>query len=60
MPEPVRKTSAKQPRLEGEAPECALPHVRVDWTDAELASLAKLASSEPAKPTDALIRLMKG
>ena len=41
-------------------PESAVPYVQVGWTELELASLAKLASSEPVKPTDALIRAMKG
>jgi hypothetical protein len=48
------------PRLERVAPESVLPHVRIDWTEKELASLAELVSSEPAKPTDALVRAMKG
>lgn len=38
----------------------ALPHVRIDWTEKELAHLAELVVSEPAKPTDGLTRLMKG
>ena len=41
------------------ASESALPKVRIDWTQKELA-LATLLRSEPAKPTDALIRAMKG
>jgi len=48
------------PRLERVAPEAALPHVEIDWTEKELLSLAKLASAEPAKPTTALIRALKG
>jgi len=48
------------PRLERVAPGAALPRVRIEWTEAELESLAQLASSEPAKPTPALIRAMKG
>ena len=48
------------PRLERVAPESALPYVRIDWTEKELARLAELLTSEPAKPTDALIRAMKG
>jgi hypothetical protein len=48
------------PRLERVAPELVLPQVRIDWTEKELARLAELVSSEPAKPTDALVRAMKG
>jgi len=48
------------PRLERVAPESALPHVRIDWTEKELGRLAELLSSEPAKPTDALVLAMKG
>ncbi len=47
------------PRLERVAPESALPHVKIDWTDKELESLAQLASSEPAKPTEALFRAIR-
>ena len=48
------------PRLERVAPGAALPRVTIALTEAELESLAQLASSEPAKPTPALIRAMKG
>ena len=48
------------PRLERAAPETALPHVRINWTEKELENLARLASSEPAKPTPALIRALRG
>ena len=48
------------PRLERVAPELALPHVEISWTPRELRRLAKLASSEPAEPTDALVRAMRG
>jgi hypothetical protein len=48
------------PRLERVAPEVTLPHVDIHWTDKELESLAELAStSQPANPTDALIRAMR-
>ncbi len=47
------------PRLERVAPELRLPHVRIDWTEKELERLGELLSSEPAKPTDALIQAMK-
>jgi hypothetical protein len=47
------------PRLERIAPEVALPHVDILWTDKELESLAELASGQPAEPTDALIRAMR-
>ena len=48
------------PRLERVAPGTTLPHVKIDWTEAELESLAQLSSSEPEKPTPALLRAMKG
>ena len=48
------------PRLERAAPEAALPHVKINWTEKELKSLARLVSSEPAKPTAALIRALRG
>ncbi len=48
------------PRLERAAPEAALPHVKIDWTEKELESLARLMSSEPAKPTAALVRALRG
>src|SRR5258708_8852700 len=38
------------PRLERAAMDAALPHVTINWTEKELESLARLASSEPAKP----------
>ena len=48
------------PRLERVAPELALPRVEISWTSRELESLAELASKEPAVPTEALIRAMRG
>lgn len=48
------------PRLERVAPELALPRVEISWTPRELESLAGLASREPAAPTEALIRAMRG
>jgi hypothetical protein len=48
------------PRLERAALDAALPHVTINWTEKELESLARLASSEPAKPTAALVRALKG
>jgi hypothetical protein len=48
------------PRLERVAPGAALRHVRINWTGKELESLAQLASSEPAKPTAALVRALRG
>jgi hypothetical protein len=60
MPDRAENNGARKPRLESGSPESALPHVRVDWTERELAHLAELLSSEPAKLTDALIRAMKG
>jgi hypothetical protein len=48
------------PRLERVAPEVALPRVDIAWTARELDSLAELATREPAQPTEALIRAMRG
>jgi len=48
------------PRLERVAPEIDLPRVEISWTPRELESLARLASKEPAPPTDTLIRAMRG
>ena len=48
------------PRLERVAPEVALPRVELQWTERELASLAKLVSAPQApKPTPALIRALR-
>jgi hypothetical protein len=47
------------PRLERVAPEVALPQVDIHWNDKELASLAELASGQPAQPTKALIRAVR-
>ena len=47
------------PRLERVAPEVVLPHVDIQWNDSELASLAQLASGQPAQPTKALVRAMR-
>jgi hypothetical protein len=56
----IGKSIAKQQRLERVASESGLAHVRIDWTEKELANLAGLLDSAPAKPTDTLIRAMKG
>jgi len=48
------------PRLERVAPELILPRVEISWTQRELESLAALASREPAAPTEALIRALRG
>jgi hypothetical protein len=48
------------PRLERVAPEVGLPHATIDWDEKELAHLAQLATSEPAKPPEALIRAVRG
>lgn len=49
------------PRLERVAPpEINLPVVNIDWTKEQLEHLAKMAQSEAPKPTEALVRLMKG
>lgn len=47
------------PRLERVAPQVILPRVELQWTDRELQSLAELASSPAATPTDVLIRAMR-
>ncbi len=47
------------PRLERVAPDLALPQIDIRWTQAELESLAALASGQPFEPTDALIRAMR-
>jgi hypothetical protein len=48
------------PRLERVAPELALPRTEISWTPRELESLAALVSKEPAAPTEALIKAMRG
>jgi hypothetical protein len=48
------------PRLERVAPEVALPRVEISWSPREIETLADLAASEPARPTEALIRAMRG
>jgi hypothetical protein len=48
------------PRLERVAPALFLPRVEISWTPRELESLGELASREPAAPTDALIRALRG
>jgi hypothetical protein len=60
MATPIRKSREKRPRSAKLEPESALPRVRINWSEKELASLAKLLRSEPAEPTDALVRAMKG
>jgi hypothetical protein len=47
------------PRLERVAPDLVLPQVNIRWTQAELESLATLATGQHADPTDALIRAMR-
>jgi hypothetical protein len=46
--------------VERVAPELTLPRVEISWTQQELENLAALASREPAAPTEALIRAMRG
>src|SRR5689334_20991275 len=48
------------PRLERVAPECALPYVSIDWNRKELESLMELTAAEPASPTEALVRALRG
>ncbi|MGA7926668.1 MAG: hypothetical protein WCA20_11765 [Candidatus Sulfotelmatobacter sp.] len=47
------------PRLERVAPEAVVPYVNLDWNEKELASLMDLTRAEPAKPTEALVRIMR-
>jgi hypothetical protein len=53
------KTVLVLPRLERVAPEAVLPHVNLDWNEKQLATLMDLARAEPAKPTEALVRIMR-
>jgi hypothetical protein len=48
------------PRLERVAPGFELPRVDLRWSERELESLAELATAQPAPPTEALIRAMRG
>ncbi len=48
------------PRLERVAPDLTVPLVEIAWTPRELETLAELASGEPAHPTEALIRAVRG
>lgn len=47
------------PRLERVAPEVVLPHVNITWNAKELESLMELTLTEPAQPTEALVRVMR-
>jgi hypothetical protein len=48
------------PRLERVAPDMILPQVEIKWTEAELKSLAELATAPEANPpTAALIRALR-
>jgi hypothetical protein len=47
------------PRLERVAPEVVLPHVNITWNAKELESLMALTLTEPAQPTEALVRVMR-
>lgn len=53
---PVRELVS--PLLERAAPEHELPYVEIDWTPQQSADLAALLSSEPAEPTERLVRIM--
>jgi hypothetical protein len=44
---------------EGDATKISLPYVEIQWTEAELKSLAALMEEEPAEPTEALRRAMR-
>jgi len=48
------------PRLERVAPEAVLPYVNIVWNEKQFESLRDLALAEPAQPTQALIRAMRG
>ena len=48
------------PRLERVAPDVDLPRVDLHWSEREIESLAELALGQPARPTEALIRAMRG
>jgi len=48
------------PRLERVAPDLDMPRVDLDWTDQEIESLLELSQGQPAQPTEALIRAMRG
>jgi hypothetical protein len=48
------------PRLERVAPDVDLPRVDLHWSEREIESLAELALGQPAEPTEALIRTMRG
>ena len=48
------------PRLERVASDLVLPRVSIEWTERQLESLAELAAREANRPTDALIRAMRG
>jgi hypothetical protein len=48
------------PRLERVAPNLDLPQVDLHWTEREIESLAELAMAQPAQPTEALVRAMRG
>jgi len=48
------------PRLERVAPGALLPYVNVASNEKELESLIDFTRAEPAQPTEALVRLMRG
>ena len=48
------------PRLERVAPEAVLPYVNITWNEKELENLMTLALAEPAQPTEAVVRAMRG
>jgi hypothetical protein len=48
------------PRLERVAPDVDLPRIDLHWSEREIESLAELAQRQPAEPTEALIRAMRG
>lgn len=48
------------PRLERVAPDVDLPRVDLHWSEREIESLAELVLRQPAEPTEALVRAMRG
>jgi hypothetical protein len=59
MPDENRDKEQKDLHQKDLPEEIILPYVTLDWTEEQLENLAKIASSDAAQPTEALIRLMK-
>lgn len=56
--EPIRELIS--PLLERAAPEYDLPTVRIDWSEEEIAKLARVATKTPSPPNERLRKLMGG